>query len=120
MQHLSVKIFAQPGAELNSADAIAVFHRWIQRGDSPEMMIDVADYSHVHDGPGAVPLPSRRDWPRRSEWLSEAGVGLSWRPGLPDPLAVLQVEYAIPIGADGRNTRVSVAFHRVVNLLPAR
>jgi len=73
-----------------------------------------------HDGPGAVPLPSRRHWPRRSAWLSEAGVGLSWRPGLPDPLAVLQVEYAIPIGADGRNTRVSVAFHRVVNLLPAR
>ena len=54
MQHLSVKIFAQPGAELNSADAIAVFHRWIQHGDSPEMLIDVADYAHVPAGPGVV------------------------------------------------------------------
>src|SRR5258707_6267038 len=54
MQHLSVKILAQPGAELNSADAIAVFHRWIQRGDSPELLIDVADYAHVPAGPGVV------------------------------------------------------------------
>lgn len=54
MQHLSVKIFAQSAAALNSADAIAVFHRWIQQGASPELLIDVADYAHVPAGPGVV------------------------------------------------------------------
>jgi hypothetical protein len=29
---------------------IPVFHRWIQRGELDELMIDVADYSHVPDG----------------------------------------------------------------------
>src|SRR5262249_7370488 len=73
-----------------------------------------------HDASGAVAVPSARDWPHRSEWLSEAGVGLAWRPGLPDPLSVLRVEYAIPIGADGRDAKLTVSYHRVVNLLAAR
>ena len=54
MQHLSVKIFEQSGAELNGAKAIAVFHRWIQRGGLPEMAIDVADYAHIPAGPGVL------------------------------------------------------------------
>jgi hypothetical protein len=54
MQHLSVKIFEQSGAELNGAKAIAVFHRWIQRGGLPEMPIDVADYAHIPAGPGVL------------------------------------------------------------------
>src|SRR5208282_5773091 len=54
MQHLSVKIFEQSGAELDGAKAIAVFHRWIQRGGLPEMPIDVADYVHLPAGPGVI------------------------------------------------------------------
>lgn len=55
MQHFRVKIFArtQPGFQL--ADAIPVFHRWIQKNALPdEMMIDVADYQHVPAGPGIL------------------------------------------------------------------
>ena len=54
MQHVNVKIFAEPRAEFDPNDVIAVFHRWIQQGDLPELLIDVADYSHVPAGPGVV------------------------------------------------------------------
>ena len=55
MQHVSVKIFAKPGAaEVDLAAAIPVFHRWIQRRDLPELLIDVTDYSHVPAGPGVL------------------------------------------------------------------
>jgi hypothetical protein len=61
-----------------------------------------------------------RDAPRRDEWRSEAGFGLSWRPGLPDPTYSLRVEYALPIGPDERDAGITMAFQRVLNLLPAR
>src|SRR5258708_12787722 len=54
MHHIGVKIFEQSGAELQAGTAILVFHRWIQRGGQPELLIDVADYAHVPAGPGVV------------------------------------------------------------------
>jgi hypothetical protein len=72
------------------------------------------------DATGGTAAPTLRDWPRRAEWLSEAGGGLAWRPGLPDPLAALRFEYAVPIGADARKAKFTLAFQRPVNLLPAR
>jgi len=54
MQHVNLKIFAKPNQTVNVADAIPVFHRWIQRRDLPELLIDVADYSHVPEGPGVL------------------------------------------------------------------
>lgn len=54
MQHVNIKIFAAGGDSPRLADAIPVFHRWIQRRDLPELLIDVADYSHVPAGPGVV------------------------------------------------------------------
>jgi hypothetical protein len=54
MQHVNIKIFAKPGDDIKVTDAILVFHRWIQKRDLPEMLIDVADYSHVPEGPGVL------------------------------------------------------------------
>ncbi len=54
MQHVSIKIFAAGGGSPRLADAIPAFHRWIQKRDLPELLIDVADYSHVPAGPGVV------------------------------------------------------------------
>jgi len=54
MQHVNIKIFAKTGRNVNVADAIPVFHRWIQKRDLPEMLIDVADYSQVPEGPGVL------------------------------------------------------------------
>jgi hypothetical protein len=54
MQHVNIKIFAQSSRNVNVADAIPVFHRWIQQRDLPELLIDVADYTHVPEGPGVL------------------------------------------------------------------
>ena len=54
MQHVNIKIFAETQDGINVADAIPVFHRWIQKRDLPELAIDVADYSHVPEGPGVL------------------------------------------------------------------
>jgi hypothetical protein len=54
MQHVNIKIFAKAGENVNIADAIPIFHRWIQKRDLPELLIDVADYSHVPEGPGVL------------------------------------------------------------------
>lgn len=56
------------------------------------------------------PIPTRRDAPRRSEWLSETGVALAWRMGFPDPLYALRFEYALPIGADDRGASFNISF----------
>lgn len=63
---------------------------------------------------------TRRDAPHRDEWLSEAGFGLAWRPGIPDPAMSLRFEYAIPIGPDDRGAKFTIAFQHLLNLLPAR
>ena len=54
VQHVRVKIFARDPAPAGLDAAIAVFHRWIQDRACPEMLIDVADYRHVPNGPGVV------------------------------------------------------------------
>ncbi len=66
-----------------------------------------------------VARPTNRDWPHRSEWLSEAGGGLSWRLGAPDPLSALRFEYAVPIGADGRDAAFTIAFKHPLGSLRA-
>ena len=54
MQHIHIKLFAEESAAITLTDAIAVFHRWIQTSAVPGLLIDVADYSHVVNGPGVV------------------------------------------------------------------
>ena len=54
MQQVNIKIFADKAEGVNISDAIPVFHRWIQKSDLPEMLIDVADYAHVPGGPGVL------------------------------------------------------------------
>ena len=53
VQHINVKVFAEPAA-VDLANAILVFHRWIQEGAVEELLIDVADYRHVPGGPGVI------------------------------------------------------------------
>jgi hypothetical protein len=53
VEHLNLKVFASR-AEIDLEDAIGVFHRWIQQRARPEMLVDVADYRHVPEGPGVL------------------------------------------------------------------
>ncbi|MCG8364404.1 MAG: hypothetical protein MJA27_13865, partial [Pseudanabaenales cyanobacterium] len=53
VQHVNVKIFLK-GPEVSKEDAINVFHSWIQDQKLDDQLIDVADYSHVPEGPGVM------------------------------------------------------------------
>ena len=61
MQHVNVKIFAAQ-SDIDLVDAIAVFHHWIQDNVVPELLIDVADYKHVPDGPGIMLIGHQADY----------------------------------------------------------
>src|SRR5258708_27627083 len=54
IQHVRVKVFARQPVSIDQGVAITVFHRWIQERVCPEMLIDVADYRHVPNGPGVM------------------------------------------------------------------
>lgn len=55
LQKFGVKIFSHSRDLKSPADFIPQFHRWIQRNSIPDhLLIDVVDYSHVHQGPGVV------------------------------------------------------------------
>ncbi len=56
LHKLGVKVFTENADTLNLLDLIPVFHRWIQARSLDGMLIDVADYSHVHAGPGILLL----------------------------------------------------------------
>jgi len=55
-RRVSVKFFAnpQPGAALDLAPYIGLFHQFIQEKSVEGLLIDVADYTHVPDGPGIL------------------------------------------------------------------
>ncbi|HEY7305733.1 MAG TPA: hypothetical protein VH601_16525 [Bryobacteraceae bacterium] len=54
IDHVNVKIFAREPDSIDLGDAIPVFHRWIRDAVLDELIIDVADYRHVPDGPGVM------------------------------------------------------------------
>lgn len=49
-----VKFYARPEAAIDEAVFIEVFHEWIRRRKLAGILIDVADYRHVPDGPGVM------------------------------------------------------------------
>ncbi len=53
LQHINFKIFAEK-QDISLDELIPVFHRWIQNKVTEEMLIDVADYAHVPEGPGIL------------------------------------------------------------------
>ena len=55
LQHVNVKLLVQNRDEANLEPLIPVFHGWIEnQAAADELLIDVADYSHVPAGPGVV------------------------------------------------------------------
>jgi len=53
---LIIKLYADDrSADFNAKDAVPIFHSWIQsRAIADHLLIDVADYTHVRDGPGVL------------------------------------------------------------------
>ena len=53
-QHVNVKLLVENPGEVDLEPLIPVFHGWIESQNGDELLIDVADYSHVPGGPGIV------------------------------------------------------------------
>ena len=61
-QHVAFKIFVDGELNTDWEQFINVFHDWVAAQSMPEMMIDVADYRHVPDGPGVVMVGREADY----------------------------------------------------------
>jgi hypothetical protein len=61
---LQLKIFLAPDAAvgLDRAAFVPVFHRWIKEHTLPEMLIDVASYVHVPEGPSVALIGHGSDY----------------------------------------------------------
>lgn len=57
-----VKVYTKPG-EIELEKLVPVFHQWIAAKKIPdELLIDVADYAHVPQGPGIVLIGHQSDY----------------------------------------------------------
>jgi hypothetical protein len=54
LQHVNAKLFAGDSAGLPLGDLIPIFQQWIEGQVFDDLLLDIADYSHVHAGPGVV------------------------------------------------------------------
>jgi hypothetical protein len=56
LQHVNVKLLVRNATELEPdlELLIPVFHGWIRDQSGPELLLDVADYTHVDGGPGVI------------------------------------------------------------------
>jgi hypothetical protein len=54
LRRVGVKFFCRSGGDVPLEEMIPVFHRWIQTSAVDGVLIDVADYSHVPEGPGVI------------------------------------------------------------------
>lgn len=61
-QHVNAKIFVEGELPFDPSRFINVFHQWIQESSLPELLIDVADYCHVPDGPGVLLVAHEADY----------------------------------------------------------
>jgi hypothetical protein len=54
LHKFGIKFFAADGEGIDILKLIPIYHRWIQQKALEDLLIDVADYSHVPAGPGVM------------------------------------------------------------------
>lgn len=75
-KRLRVKLFVDNPEAVAAEKIVPVFQRWIQRGAiKNELLIDVADYKHVHHGPGILLIAHEGDYAYQ---FGDGRVGLSY------------------------------------------
>jgi hypothetical protein len=62
VQHINIKVFIENSENVKLGDFAAVFNIWIQKQRLEELLIDVADYLHVHNGPGIMLIGHEADY----------------------------------------------------------
>ena len=81
LQHINIKLYFN-NSDVDLAAVIPVFHSWIQDQVFNELLIDVADYRHVHHGPGLMLIGHEADYS-----LDQTGGVLGLRYNRKAPLA---------------------------------
>jgi hypothetical protein len=59
---IQVKLFVEWPRVLDPEPFVPAFHRWIQEGALDEMLVDVAQYAHVHQGPSVLLVGHASDY----------------------------------------------------------
>jgi hypothetical protein len=62
LQHINVKLFLAQGTDKDLDRIGEVFSAWIQAQDFDELLVDVADYRHVFQGPGVLLIGHEADY----------------------------------------------------------
>lgn len=62
LQHINVKLLLDDAQDIEPEVIIPVFHRWIQGQVCEELLLDVANYAHVPNGPGVVLIGHEADY----------------------------------------------------------
>ena len=62
LQHVNVRMFVDGALAVDLEQFINVFHEWVAAQSMDEMMIDVADYRHVPNGPAVVMVGVEEDY----------------------------------------------------------
>ena len=62
IQHINIKLYLENLESVRLADFAAVFNTWIQQQRLEELLVDVADYLHVHNGPGIMLIGHEADY----------------------------------------------------------
>jgi hypothetical protein len=62
LHRIGVKLPLADGAQADLESLIGLFHGWIRDARRPGLLIDVADYRHVHEGPGVMLVGHEGDW----------------------------------------------------------
>jgi len=62
IQHINLKFYLENPEAVKLAEYAPVFNTWIQTQRLDELLIDVADYLHVHHGPGLMLIGFEADY----------------------------------------------------------
>jgi hypothetical protein len=62
LQHINIKFYLENPETVNLAEYGPVFNSWIQGQRLEELLVDVADYLHVHHGPGIMLIGHEADY----------------------------------------------------------
>lgn len=62
IQHVNAKLFVDGPLAVDGARLIGIFHDWVREQVFDEVLIDVADYRHVPDGPALMIVGHEADY----------------------------------------------------------
>jgi hypothetical protein len=90
-RRVQLKLYARTGTLNDPERAAPVFHEWIRSAGADEILVDVARYAHVHEGPAVLLVGHETDY---AIDLGEGRAGLvvtskRARSAAPKPLSVL-------------------------------